>query len=283
MHNFILGIFDFLKNILQFFKIVCVFCIIMITLYWIQNLIGAQWAWLGFMKPFLDSILAYANSIYSLSFDFFGATFELKYLSSVIILVLLTLTMTVIIFGLNFLEGLYKSAHFVYKKTEETLMNKKFENDITREEKRIQKYTVVINTQLKKKFAHQELNVDIEKHNKIMNDMIMAKTSVKPANYQGGYMYAFTNFDKVDTILDIMFKLIHSESPLDFSVCIQVGEQIKQLNKLIKLQNYGKITIAADTAYRYKFNETHRYQISTVGIFQLDDSTFEVHEFKEIL
>ena len=41
--------------------------------------------------------------------------------------------------------------------------------------------------------------------------------------------------------------------------------------------------MAADTAYRYRYNETHKYQTAQVGVFQNGDSTLEVHEFKEIL
>lgn len=283
MHGFILGIFRFIKNVLHFLRIVCVFSIIMLVFYWIQNLIGADWKWLGFIKPFLDILLNAANSIYSLSFDFFGANFELKYFSAVIILTLLSLSFKVVGFGVECLEGLYKGACFVCKKTGEAVLNKKMQDDITREEKRLTKYTVVINTKLKNKFSHAELNVNIDQHNKLMNDFITSKTSLKPALYQDGFMYGFDNFEKIDIVLDVMFKLINSNSPLDYAICIQVGDHIKQLNKLIELKNFGKITIAADTAYRYRFNETHRYQVSSVGVFQNEDSTLEVHEFKEIL
>ena len=39
--------------------------------------------------------------------------------------------------------------------------------------------------------------------------------------------------------------------------------------------------MAADTSYRYRYNETHRYQTSQIGVFQYGDKTLEVHEFKQ--
>ena len=41
--------------------------------------------------------------------------------------------------------------------------------------------------------------------------------------------------------------------------------------------------MASDTAYRYGFNENKRYQISQMGIFQYEQDTIEIHQFKEVL
>ena len=283
MHSFVLGIFSFIKNTLHFLRIVCVFCIMMLALYWVQNLINADWTWIGFIKPFLDSLLAAANSIYSFSFKFFGAEFELKYFSAVVILVIASLLFRVAEFAVGVLEGTYKSARFVYKKTEEVLLNKKLALDTANEEKKLQNYTVVINTRIKNKFAHIEQNINLDEQNALMNDYITAKTSLKPALYDGGFMYSFNNFDKADRVLDILFKLLHSEAPIDYAICIQINNDMKQLKKLVELRHFGKVTMAADTSYRYRFNETHKYQTSHVGIFQYEGGTIEVHEFKEIL
>ena len=283
MHNFVLNCFNFFKNLLQFLKIVCLFCILMLLCYWIQNLTNADWTWLGFIKPFLDGLLDIANSIYSVSFDFFGATFEFKYLSALIILVACIYLVNLLVILTNILEGTYKSAHFACKKAEEVIFNKQLKEKITHKEKQITKYSVGIQTKLKSKFSHRELNINIDEQNKLMNEFIMQKTGVKPALYNGCYLYNFTNFDKIDTVLDVLFKVIHSNAPLDYAICIQSGENLEQLEKLIGLKNFGKVTIAADTAYRYKFNAAHRYQTSQIGIFQNGDRTLEVHEFKEIL
>lgn len=264
-------------------KIIFVFCILMLVCYWVQNLTNADWTWLGFIKPFLDGLLELANSIYSVSFDFFGATFEFKYFSAIIILVALIYLMNLCILLSNIVEGAYKSAHFVAKKTQEAIFNKGLQENITRQEKKITKYSVLIKTKLKKKYAHAELNVNIDEQNKLMNQFISEKTSVKPMILDGGFLYNFSDFDKIDTVLDVLFKVLHSNTPITYAICIQSGNDLEQLKKLATLNHFGTVSMAADTAYRYKYNETHRYQTSQIGLFQNGDKTLEVHEFQEIL
>ena len=283
MHKFVLNCFNFSRSFLHFIKIILVFCILMLTCYWVQNIIGTEWAWLGFIKPFLDGLLDFTNSIYSVTFDFFGAKFEFKYFSAVIILTAGVFLMNLFIMLANILEGAYKSAHFVAKKTQEVIFNKELNVNITREEKKIKRYSVLIKTQNKKKYAHTELNINLEEQNKLMNEFIATKTAVKPSVMNDGFLYEFIDFDKIDTVLDVLFKVMHSSAPIDYAICIQAGDNIKQLIKLSTLNHFGMISMAADTAYRYRFNETHRYKTDQVGVFQNEKGTLEVHEFKEIL
>ena len=252
MHNFVLNCFNFLRSFLHFIKIILVFCILMLTCYWVQNIMGTEWAWLGFIKPFLDGLLDFTNSIYSVTFEFWGAKFEFKYFSAVIILTAGVYLMNLFIILSNIAEGAYKSAHFVAKKTQEVIFNK-------------------------------ELNVNLDEQNKLMNEFISEKTAVIPMMMNGGFLYEFMDFDKIDTVLDVLFKVLHSNAPIDYAICIQSGDNMEQLTKLSTLNHFGMISMAADTAYRYKYNETHRYQTAQVGVFQNGDRTLEVHEFKEIL
>lgn len=283
MHEFIIGCFNFLKSFLQLMKIVFAFCILMLLCYWVQNITAADWAWLGFMKPFLDGLLDFTNSIYSVTFDFFGAKFEFKYFSAVLILTAAIYLMNLFILLANIAEGAYKSAHFVAKKTQEAIFNKGLKEDIKRQEKKITRYSVLIKTKLKKKYAHAELNIDIDEQNKLMNKFISEKTSVHSMMLDGGFLYNFVDFDKIDVVLDILFKVLHSSAPIDYEICIQSGDDLEQLKKLASLNHFGLVTMAADTAYRYRYNETHRYQTVQVGVFQNGERTLEVHEFKEIL
>ena len=151
-----------------------------------------------------------------------------------------------------------------------------------KQEKSIKKYVVTIHTALKPKFSHAELKFDINEQNNLMKDFIYDKLRVDPVDYEGGFMYSFDNFDKVDNILDVLFKVMGSSAPIDYAICIQSGGDMKQLNKLISLKYFGKIIIAADTCYRYKFNTTHRYYTSQIGIFQYGQRTMEAHEILRI-
>ena len=283
MHNFILGFFNFLRSFLHFMKIVCIFCVLMLLCYWIQNLTNSNWQWLAFISPFLAWLVETANKIYSVSFNLLGAVFELKYFSALLILVILSFSMNLIITLVNLIECGYKGAHFVYKKTEEIAMNKSLQADIENKEKKIKKYFVLINTKIKKQYSHQIVDIDISEQNNLMNKFITEKTSIKPMFFNGGFLYSFNDFDNIDTVLDILFKVLESKAPLDYSICIQVNNNMEQLQKLASLKHYGQITIAADTAFRYRYNTEQKYQTSQLGIFQNGNKTLEVHEFKEIL
>lgn len=284
MHDFVLKIFGALKSFWHFMKIVCVFCIIMLLLFWIQNLTHAHWEWLGFITPFLNGLLDVANNIYSISFNIWGAEFELKYLSAVIILLTLYLVMNLLIILTCVLESGYKSTHFICKKTEELVINKNLKDRITKEEKKIRNYVITVHTQIKPKFNHKEININLDEQNKLMVEFLEEKLSKKSEEYDGGYRYTFDDFDKIDAVLEVFFKVLHSTAPIEYAICVQVlsgQEQINELKKLISLKHFGKITMAADTSYRYRYNQFHRYQTSQIGIFQNGDKTLEVHEFKE--
>lgn len=285
MHELILSIFKGIRSFIYFLRIVCIFLIMLLLLYWIEHLTNDTFNWLNFIKPFFDSLLRMCDEIYSFSFNFFGAIFEMKYFSTLILFVIVSYIFKFISFCVSLIEEGYLASRKMYKKTEETLINKQLQANVTLKEVQISKYTIVINTQIKKKFVHREIKVDIDAENKIMTDFINQKTGKTPVLYNGGFLYQFSNFNKIDDVLDTIFKVVNStKSMIECAVCIQIEDKPKQLEKLIQLKHFGKITIAADTAYRYKFNASHRYGISQVGIFQTENGgTIEVHEFKEIL
>ena len=284
MHELILNIFKSIRSFIYFLRIVCIFLIMLLLFYWIEHLTNDTFNWLNFIKPFFDWLLEICDNIYSFSFNFFGAVFELKYLSVLLIFVAISYILKLISGGVSLIETGYLKTREAYKNSEEAAINSMLQAEATQNELKLSKYTVVINTQLKKKFLQREIKVDMDKENKIMNDFITQKTGKVPLKYNGGFAYQFDSFNKIDTVLDALFKVVKSEKAMiDCAVCIQLEDNKEQLNELIKLNHFGKITMAADTAYRYKFNSSHRYGVAQVGIFQTEDGTIEVSEFKEIL
>ena len=283
MHKFILNIFVFLRSLLHFFKILFVFSILMLLFYWVENLTSANWTWLDFIKPFLNFVLQISNKINSGSIDLLGALFEFKFGIALSIFVFFFYLMNLFIFFVNLFEDIYKKTYSLCKKTEENILNENLQKKVEIEEKKIKKYSIFITTTLKKKFSHKELNINIEEQNNQMNKFIIEKLAVVPQKYENGFLYSFYDFDKIDSVLDIMFRILNSNSPLDYSICIQVDNNIAKLKKLMDLKYFGKIIMLAETSYRYRYNKTHRYQTSQIGIFQDGNKTIEVHEFKEIL
>ncbi len=283
MHNFILGLFKFIRSFWQFMKIVIVFCILMLLFFWVETLTSANWGWLDFIRPLLESLVKTGNLIFSGSLNLFGALFEFKFAIALIILVACFYIMNFFIMLTNIVEDIYDDGRRAYKKTEEKIMNKTLQDNVKREEKKISKYMVFIQTTLKKKFTHKELNINVDEQNRLMNEFLAEKIGTIAMNYDGGFLYQFNDFNQIDEVLDALFRVIHSNAPLDYAISIQAGENLTQLKKIASLKYFGKITMAADTAYRYKYNTSHRYGTSQIGIFQNGDTTLELHEFKEIL
>ena len=288
MHKGVLNLFGFLKSTAQFIKIVIVFFILLHLLFWIQNLTGGEF---GFLKPFipiLSSFLYIGEMGSKDSLDLLGAKFEYKYLIALFAYMVLYLIDHLAYKGIELTEGVYNSGYKKAKEAEEKTFNKQLASDQSTEQKMLRRYNIYVSTSIKPKFSHREQKVNLEKQNMIMNKFLIEKTGISPTPYEGGFLYSFGNFAAVDNNLQYFFKLLKSTAPLDYIICIQIlGKDLvkedKQLKELISLKFVNKISACADTAYRYRFNASHRYETSQLGLFQKDGETFEVHEFREMI
>lgn len=259
--------FKFLRNFIQFFQILTLFFVLMLLLYWMQDLIHQSWSWFGFFVPLMDSLLDLASVFTPLKFP--GALlilFVFYYLGK---------PLTALINGL---EITYTGGKNLIKRIEETSLNKTLSEQEKETQKKIQQYQIYVKTSAKVKFA----NVNLEEQNKIMNKFLIEKTGVNPEIFEDGFLYKFNKFDNIDPVLESFFKLIKSNAPLDYVICVQILDSLYDIKTLINLNIVNKISTMADTAYRYKFNTSHRYGTGQLGLFQKNGSTFEVHEFEEI-
>ena len=57
--------------------------------------------------------------------------------------------------------------------------------------------------------------------------------------------------------------------------------EFEKMRKLISLNLFNQITTLADTVWRYKYNQTHMYNIIQIGLYKKENDTFEVSEFVE--
>ena len=286
--NFIKKFFDFLRSTIHFIKILILFLIIILLLYWIQNLIGGKWNWIVFFKPFLDFLLDVGKSINNSSFNFFGATFEFKYLIALIILIIVYFAMNIVKLITDELESITLDAHKLINKIQEDRLNATLETQNINEQKKLKKYKVYISTAIKKKFSHAELNIDINEQNVTMNKFLIEKFGKSPELFNGGFLFSFSDFNEVDNTIDVLMKLIKSNAPLNYYISVQIlsGEKDADDKKIVKLDSLkleNKICMNFDTSYRYRFNKSHRYGVSQIGLFQKDGDAIEVSEFIEIV
>lgn len=287
MHKIILEMFEFFKNLLQLCKILVLFCILMLLMIWVQDLTNQPWGWTDFIKPFIDLFVIAGAAISTKSITLFDATFEYKYFWALVLFVLLYFVFKFLIVALESLKETYGEGRKIIKKIQEDAFNKSLEKQMTNEQEQIKKYQIFVSTSVKKKFSHKECNVNLDEQNKIMNKFLISKTAVNPTKYEDGFLYSFNDFNHIDDILEHFFKLIKSEAPLDYRICVQIisknaAKEMEQLKELISLDFVNKITTLSDTVWRYKFNSSHRYSTSQLGVFQYGDGSFEVHEFEEM-
>lgn len=287
MHKLILKYFDLVKNLFHFIKIFTIFCILMLMFFWIENILNTSWAWLNFIRPILSFFVDAGNEISKGSINIFGAIFEYKYFVATIILVLINFTMNLCIKLVDFTTEIYENSRNTIKKMEEKALNKSLEQDNIREQAAIKNYQIYVSTSIKKKFSYQGSGVDLEEQNKIMNKFLMEKTGVVPEKFGDGFLYLFNNFNNIDSVLDIFSKLIKSEAPLDYVICVQIIDKDfakchAQLKTLAEIKFVNKISTFSDTIWRYTYNITKKYKTSQLGIFQKEGNTYEVHEFEII-
>lgn len=281
MHKFILKCFDLLKQFADFVRLVVIFNIMLFLLFWIEHLVSADWKWLDFIKPFFKNLIDFSNGISDASFYIFKALFEVKYFITLLIFVFAVCILRFVIDCIYELERIYGNTRIAVIKANEKQLNKQLYNVQKKEEIQLNNYIVIIYTRLKKKAAYTDKDVKLDEQNRLMNDFIRNETGTEFVQFERGFMYQFKDYNSIDKVLDVLFKVIHSEALLDYAICIQVEKDLRKLNKLVDLRQFGKITIAADTAYRYGFNSGHKYKTIPVGVFQNENSTMEIHEFVE--
>jgi len=287
MNKLILKLFDFLKSIVHFIKILSMLFLMLHLIYWIQNLTNAQFGWLQFFTPVLKNFVSIGELFTKGSVDLLGAVFEYKYGTAVVIYLVIYFVCNCLMLFLDTLKDKFDDVDRFVRKTNENLYNASLKSKQEKNELKIQNYKIFITTALKPKFSHPELNCSIDEENKKMNKFLSNKIGVESVEYEGGFLYSLDTFYYVDNSLDALFKIINSNSPLDYIVCIQVVDKddntcIYNLKQLADLKRNNKITIFSNTAYRYKFNSVHKYGTSHVGVFNLNTETIEVHEFIEI-
>ena len=282
MHKSVLKTFEFLKSSTQFIKIVAVFCILMLLMYWIENLAGYNWSWLGFITPLLDSFINIGEIVSKGSIKLFAATFEYKYFIALVLFLTIYAIAHFMYMGLTMLEELYLEGRRIAKKIKEDKFNADLEHAHTTEQKRIKRFSVYIEPVIKQTLNQKLIKIDFDEETRKMNKYLIEKTGIAPKKFESGFLYAFTPFDDVDTTLKAFESLMCNDGLLDYIICVQVidsGKEIDRLKHLIKLRFVNKITAWSDTVYRYTFNKNCKYETSQLGIFQFDGYAYEAHQF----
>ncbi len=279
MENNKFTIFNFLRDSIHFLKIVIVFTLLLLLLYWVQNLIDSFWDWFKPINGIFEYLVNFSEQISSKSMTLINTEIEYKYCIAIFILLIFYAIAHLLYIGVDTIEDINSNIKSHIKKSQENKFNKNLYNEISKQEKKIKRYQIYI--QARPKQCYEMIN--LEEQNQKLIKYLEEKTNIAPTVFDNGYLFEFDVFNMADSNLDIFSELISLESPLDYIVCVQVIDDIKktdeQLRVLINLKIYNKIIMMSDTAYRYNFNNYKNYKPTSLGIYQNIDKTFEVHEF----
>ena len=139
MHKLMLKFFGFLKSSAQFIKVVSIFCVLCLTLYWIKDIAGFNWTWLDFITPLLKVFINAGETISTNTLELGEASFEHKYFIAFIILFVIYFIGHGFQNLFNKLEDLYSDGRRIIKKMQEDAYNKGLERQNTNEQEQIKK------------------------------------------------------------------------------------------------------------------------------------------------
>jgi len=286
MHKFVLKCFELLREFVQFLQIVALICIIFLILYWIQNIIGASWAWLAFVAPLLKVFVSFGENISDGSITLWNANFEFKYFIATVLMFIIFYFFKFINSIVNFCQETYCDGRRQVKKVNEMVFNKNLESGIRKTQQKVNRYQIYVTTKLNENNVNKsEATTILLEENKKMNKFLIEKTGIVPAVVRNGFIYSFNDFDQIDTILEIFFKVIQVREHLDYYTCVYLTDNSTNsptnLEKLSDLNFKNKIITLSDVILRYKYNEKSKYDVSITGVFQKGNESYEVYQFVE--
>lgn len=280
----ILNIFGMIKSSVKFLKIVNIFVILMLVLYWIEHLIKAKWVWLNFIRPLLGYCVALGEEIYNYKTIVLGMVLEYKYVAAILILLSVYLIIHFMYLLTCKTQDIYEEVHNKLKKIQEDNLNRELADQQMLVQKNIQKYSVYISMSTIKNNFINGSSIDLEEQKEIMNNFIFEQTGIKCRAFEEGFIYDYDNFENIDNVLKVFFKILKKEIPVNYQICVLIKERAdntEKMRRLISLGFINKISTLSDTAYRYRFVKNSRFETSQLGLFQKGNDVFEAHEFVE--
>ena len=285
MLKFLPKIFNFFRNSFQFLQIVLMFFLLLLVLYWTENISEIDIIWLDRFQSYLNFFVYLGSLISDGVTKFSGTVFEHKYICSFFVVIIFYFSMTLLSKAIDYIENLCNKCINYLREEEEKFLNLQLNRQQVSEQNKIKKYVIFFSIKEKTNKTHSIEKLDINEHYKKINKFLIEKTGTSPESFENGFLYHFANFEEIDNILDIYFNLLNLSPLVDYQICVQAcydkESDEKSLKHLISFELYNKITLLSETAYRYNFNKKHKYKLCQMGIYQRDNGSIEALCFEE--
>ena len=284
MFKFGLKVLELLNNLIVLMKMIVIFSSMMFCLYWIQKLIGSDWAWFAFVNPIVEHFVLISKFLFGSIEGYIPFPAEEMFIIVTYILVYYIFNLLINI--VDMVSDIYDDANRMLRKQEIKRYNASISKEQTDVQSKLNSYKIFIKTELKPKYAKIKTVNDYNEQHKIMLDFLNKKLNVIGTSLEDGVIYDLTRFYDIDKVLDVLFKIVKSESILNYKIAIQIVDSgisiaIRNLKFINHLNFPNKICMLANTAYRYNFNIIKKYNYVSLGIFQKDNNEAEVFEFRE--
>ncbi len=268
-----------LENVFQFVAIVVLVYLLLYTLFMIFSLGGSSG--FNFFKPAAQVVMSISVIIWGGNTT--GIFQAWEFITGVFLITGLFLILQFLKQRFSVLSKFFADLKIQYLKDEERKINKELRRDIEKMNKNISACFIYV--ELKEK-EHIHEKVDIEEQYKLLNQFLYSKTSAIPEKNGYGYIYKFSNIEKIDTHLQYFFKAIHSQAPINYMFILQVvetsfGDALLEVSKLRNSGVYNKILMTPTTHLRYENNLVKTYSTGVVGDYVFEGMAHSIYELRE--
>ncbi len=274
-----IGITKCIENLFQFFAVIALFYLLIFTLYTMCSL--ANSSAFDFFSSQAEIIMSVASFIWGgTKSDLF---FIKEFLTGILLLAAIFFICQFVKLKLVNLGNFLKESLVNCYKSEEKSVNAELHRNIVRMNKKIS--SAVIYVEIKKKESVFTA-VDLDEQYKLLNNFLYSKTNIIPEKQDGGFIYKFSNVEKIDMYLPFFFKAINSTAPIDYLFIFQIIENdfdsaMYEINKIKNSGIYNKILMTPATNLRYENIDNKSYSTGVVGNYVFAGESHSVYELKD--
>ncbi len=267
-----------LENTFQFIAVIMLLYLLLFTLYMMFSVANSNA--LDFLSPLVNIVISISGLIWK---DASGILSIWGFITGLLLIIFLFLISQFLKQRFNILSKTFSDMKINYLKEEEKRINKELHKEIESMNKKISACVIYLEIKAKDSVKNK---VNIEEQYKLLNQFLYSKTQIIPEKSGYGYVYKFSNIEKIDNYIEYFLKVINSSAPIDYLCILQVIETtysnaVYDIEKIRNAGIYNKILLNPTTNLRYEHNAVQQYSTGVVGDYVFAGETHSIYELKE--